>query len=643
MKQILFFFSFLVFHLNIYSQLTEKVSHYNEEYPNSNLININKELLINIEIENDSILISQTSFAEDLFLNESATQYSKESVSYSTFFKLQNIEASSFSLKNGKYIEYKINEFKEKDELNESFHDDIKSLNFIYPNLSSGSKTKLILTEEIKNPRFLSAFYFGGYYPVINSKLTIIADNNIELKFKEFNLDNVDIVFTKVEKRKKTIYSWVAKNIDAIEMEEQTPSFKNYYPHIVPIITQFKSKKNGIIKLTSDVSNLYNWYYSLVKNINTKPANNNLVDLVNSLVKNKKTEIEKVRAIYYWVQNNIKYIAFEYALGGFIPREANDIYIKKYGDCKDNSSILYEMLKIAEIKGNLTWIGTRKIPYSYNELPTPAVDNHMILTYQNEKNTYFLDATGRYIPLELPSSFIQGKEALIGNGFQNFEIKKVPIIDAEKNRISNSTSLWIIEDKLKGNSSNISSGYSKIDMFNDLETLNTSKKSSDFYKEKLQKGNNKFNIENIVEINKYDYDRDFKVLYDFKLPDYIINTPNDIYINLNLNKKLQEYKIDNYRKTDIEVNYKKSYSFVNELNIPEGYLVEYIPENILLENDFIKASISYKLFDNKILYTHTIIFKFLVLKIENQSDYSLLLKKMDKAYQELIILKKNKN
>ena len=135
------------------------------------------------------------------------------------------------------------------------------------------------------------------------------------------------------------------------------------------------------------ISSLYDWYYSLVKDINTQEKDKDLEALVASLTVGKDNDLEKVKAIYYWTQQNIKYIAFEYALGGFIPREAYDVFKKKYGDCKDNSSILSEMLSIAGLKGSLTWIGTRSIPYTYKEVPTPAVDNHMILSYENKGKT----------------------------------------------------------------------------------------------------------------------------------------------------------------------------------------------------------------------------------------------------------------
>lgn len=642
-QKIIIFYVVTFFHLSVNAQLSKNVAYFQKKYPRSNIVNTNNELAINIAIENNEILISQTSTTEDLFLNESATQYSKESVSYSTFFQLEKIEAASYTLQNENYIENKVSEFREKDELNGSFHDDVKSLNFIYPNLSPGSKTKLQLKEKITNPRFLGAFYFGGYYPVLNSKLTITADKNIELDFKSFNLDTLNITFNKVEKRNKTIYSWEVKNVDAIYMEEGTPNYKNYYPHIFPVIKQYQTTENKIVKLSSNVEDLYNWYYSLISNINKAPLNKDLVKQVEELVKNKTTDIEKVRAIYYWVQNNIKYIAFEYALGGFIPREANEVYNKKFGDCKDNSSILQQMLQIAGIKGNLTWIGTREIPYTYNQLPLPAVDNHMILAYTTNNKTYFLDATGRYIPLEMPTSFIQGKEALISDGLNKFEIKKIPIIDAEKNKIENFSVINIEENKIKGKATQSYSGYSKINLFNTIESLNTDKKITEYYSSELQKGNNKFSATNIIETNKFSYDEIFKLDYDFSIPDYIVSAGDELYINLNLDKKIQEFYIESYRKTDIETDFKKSFSYTNELNIPNNYIIEYLPENVILENDFTKVTISYQQTATKIIYKHTINFNFLKLNKENQKEYTDLLKKVEKAYKEIVILKKVKN
>lgn len=99
-------------------------------------------------------------------------------------------------------------------------------------------------------------------------------------------------------------------------------------PHLVPVITGY-TLNNKEIDLSGDVTHLYSWYQSLVKNINKEAPDPEMVKVVDSLTAGKSTEFEKVKAIYYWVQENVKYIAFEYALGGFVPRDANLVFKKK--------------------------------------------------------------------------------------------------------------------------------------------------------------------------------------------------------------------------------------------------------------------------------------------------------------------------
>ena len=102
------------------------------------------------------------------------------------------------------------------------------------------------------------------------------------------------------------------------------------------------------------------------------------------------------------------------------------------------------MLDIAGLKGESNLDRHSEVSHIIiDEVPTPIVDNHMILSYTNNGKTYFLDATGRYVPIDFPTSFIQGKEALIADGASNYIIKKVPIIPAEKNAVIDSTTIHL--------------------------------------------------------------------------------------------------------------------------------------------------------------------------------------------------------
>jgi len=626
---------------NCFSQYSSEYEIYKHKYPNAHSVRLNQETLIEVTLANDEINISQKFTEENLYLDDSATYNSKGSLDFGAFLEISDIEASSFSYEGGKYRETKVKTFKEKDEFGQSFYDDSKSINFIYPNLRTGSKSKLKYNEKIKNPRFLNSVYFGEFHPIINNKLTIIADKNIDLIFKEFNLENLDIQFKKEIKRKTNIYTWEIKNVNEYTYEENVPSYQKILPHIIPVIKSYtvNGEKTALL---NDVSDLYKWYYSLVKDVNLAKSDDALVNLVGELTKDKENDLQKVKAIYYWVQKNIKYVAFEYALGGFIPREANDVFKKKYGDCKDNSSLLNEMLEIAGLKGNLTWIGTRKIPYKYEDLPTPKVDNHMILAYTYEQKTYFLDATGRYVSMGLPTSFIQGKEALVANGKDDFIIRKVPIVPAEKSAFIDITNIYIEGDNIIGTSKTRVSGYKKIDFFRYLESMKTEAKIKEFYNYQLQKGNNKFSIQDFTESNKYDYDEELIIDYNFEIQNFAKKLEDELYVNLNLNKTLSNFRITDDRKNEIEYDYKKLYDYTVVLNIPEGYKVEFVPENASFSNEYLSFNIEYNVSDKKIIYKQLFKLDYLSLNLKQQIEVNDIIKKAGKSFKEIVVLKKIK-
>lgn len=630
------FLLFLKVTLN--AQYSEEYTTFSEKYPDAVKVRLLQETIVKIEINKGTLNISEESIEKDLYLNESVTFNSEESISYSHFFDLENIEASSFLYKDGKYREIEVEKFKEKDNLDNSFYDDTKIVRFIYPNLKKGSISELKHTYRIKNPRFLNAFYFGDGFPIAKSKITYIVDKDVNIDFKKFNISEDKIKFVKKEKRGSIIYTWEVMNQEEHDFEQGAPSFRTVLPHIIPIITSYKYK-NKKVELLGGVSDLYKWYYSLVKDVNKETTDAELIAITKEIIKDKPNDLEKVKAIFYWAQKNIKYIAFEYALGGFIPRESNEVYRKKYGDCKDNSSILFKMLEIANLKGSLTWIGTRSIPYTYEEVPTPIVDNHMILSYEHNDKTYFLDATGRYIKFGLPTSFIQGKEALIANG-NTFKVKKVPIIAATENSIIDSSRIKLENDRIVGVSKTIISGYPKIFYFNKLENKTKEDELKQFYNAGLRKGNNKFLILNLKEKNKFNYDEDLEVDYDFEIDNYSKKLGDEIYINLNLNKKLSDYKVEKKRKNAIEYNYKRYYDYNTVFEVPENYKVDYLPKNINISNDLLSCTIDYELKGDEIKYNQKIILNYLVLDLPQQKKVNELIKKIEKNYKEIVVLKK---
>lgn len=615
------------------------------KFPDSKQVLLEKQEHLNINYRDGEWDIWSKINEKTLYLSDQQL-YAQKSIFLSGFDEITNLEAKTLvPVKKGKkneMQEFKVEKVETKDVMMGSiFYSDFKEKKFSFPALQEGATTLLTYTQISKEPRLLDAFYFGNYSaPVISSVFSVSFPKKIEIAYKLMG-ENTDMVsFEKKEENNLITYTWTAENISRLKPEENAPSSSYYEPHLVIYINKVNEGKNEV-KILEDVSGLYNWYYSLVENINPE-AGEELKLLVKSLTKDAGSDYEKTKRIFQWVQSNIKYIAFEDGLGGFIPRDANDIYAKKYGDCKDMSSILFQMLKLAGVPAYYTWIGTRDKPYTYNEVPTPIADNHMIASVKVNNEYVFLDATGEYQPFGLPTSMIQGKEALIGIDKEHYEIVVVPTSLMENSTETENLTLTLSGRNLNGTGILKFNGYKKV--FTQYEKLkaDAAGRSARFFNDFLRKGSNKFESKNITSTGFNDNNNpEIAIQYDFSIPDYVTISGDKIYVNLNLNRKYQQSAIDlKERKLDKEVEYQYIEDFTYRLNIPDGYEVFYLPTAMEFKDEEFGFTANYTQDAGSVALNLRVYINHLMLKQKRFTDWNAMIEKLNNAYQEVVVLKK---
>ncbi len=88
----------------------------------------------------------------------------------------------------------------------------------------------------------------------------------------------------------------------------------------------------------SSWKNFGEWYAALSK------GSINLSDetkiFLQNLTKDSKTEKEKIKILYRYLQSNFRYVSIQLGIGGFKPFDANFVDQKKYGDCKALSNYM---------------------------------------------------------------------------------------------------------------------------------------------------------------------------------------------------------------------------------------------------------------------------------------------------------------
>jgi transglutaminase-like putative cysteine protease len=611
---------------------------YKQKFPGESKIILEFRNEISINYAGDSLKAELKRHEEALCLDNNAIMQADQSLTYSGNFNISSLTAKTLVPFKAKYKAFDVMEFDTSDYREPSiFYDDVKQISFKYPKLTEGARTLLDYTYKIGDLHLLNPFYINYYLPVERAEISVTFPKDVEIGYKLFNCDSLKINFTKEQKGGKTTYKWTANNIPKLQIEPNAPELAYYAAHLFVFIKEYKTN-DKTVKVLSDINDLFAWYQDFVRDVNVKPAPI-LKTFVDSLLMGTTGELEKVKKVLYWVQDHIKYIAFEAGRDGFVPRNGELVYIRRYGDCKDMASIITKMLNLAGINCYLTWIGTRHIPYTYEELPLPSVDNHMIACYKAGDKYYFLDATTGPHPFGYPSSMIQGKEALINIDKDQFEIIKVPEISPELNYEIDTLRIKINGKKIIGTGSSYFKGYSRYNMYH-LIGMKDKTQQTTILKNYFEKGNNKFLIDNFTIHNLNDQDKDLIITYSFNLADYAQILGDEIFINMNMEKINLGDAIKKERTVPLEKEYKKTTINHVILDIPEGYKVTYLPDNTEYSGKSYGYKIHYKTEGNKLNLTHQFDTKFLLLQPSEFDDWNKMNESLKQAYKESINLTK---
>jgi hypothetical protein len=442
-------------------------------------------------------------------------------------------------------------------------------------------------------------------------------------------------VSSKEEKKNETIYKWETKNSKPIIQFSDAPNVRYYEPHMVFYITDYEINKQPQ-RLLGIPKDLYSWYCELQKNVN-KTEDKRLKKITDSLVSGTSDEFEKVKKIFYWVQDNISYIAFEDGFGGFVARDAGLVCSKKFGDCKDMASTIREMLHMAGIESYLTWIGSRDIPYDYTDVPTPTTDNHMIATYIDKQGKcIFLDGTGKNASIDMYTSFIQGKQGLVGISADSFRLVTVPVKDTSVSQTTDSVTIDIKDNRITGKGRAILTGYDRLEYIYNTQNLNK-EDLQDFFKGYFSKGSNKVVFTDVVTKSD-DRTAPMGISYNFSLPDYVRHNQNELYINLNMNSTLSLEKVNDTRKIPVSFKHKTIKRLVTIMNIPEDYKTEYVPPSVSFGNEIAGFHSVYKIKDNKIILVTDFYINTLLLYENDFGKYNKVLTEQVKANNQVVSL-----
>lgn len=635
--------SFLFFLINTLLAGNDPVAdyqHYREKYPNDNIIKVHNDREVEIKVKNGKPEIKISDYDENFYLQLTPYSGTDELVYYSNLNPLTDLNAFSLIPDKKSYKKLKINHYDTIDYRSPNvFHDDDKALKFNFMGLVPGSKTILEATHQLQEPYLISPFFFNNFISTESAVLQVTFPKSMKIGYKIYNDKDLNIKMITTGGGNLVTYIWTGSDLNKLKQEEDDPGSLYYQAHIFIYIKEFTDEDGNVHKMAENIDDIYKWYYSNISSLNPGKTSPELRKLVDSLTYTCSDTLSMIRQIDYWVQDNISYIAFESGYEAYKPHSADSVLVHRYGDCKGMANLLYTMLTLKGIKAYLTWIGTNELPYSYRDLPHPGCSNHMIVTVKTGGRDLFLDATMRPRPVELASSGIQGKEALVGINSSRYEILQVPVTPTQKNYISDSVHLMISNGQISGKGTLRVAGYLRHDLASSL-IEKTQDKQKEYLSKYLQKGNNTFEVKIFEIYNLNDRDKDIIVNYDFDLHEYLTKVDNELFVNINLIRIKEDKLMNDDRKLPYSTRFGWDVKEIVSLEIPEGYEVSELPANDQYEGGMFGFRSEYTRVDKSIVLHFTYFDDYLFLYADRFKDWNQMINRMRTNYAETITLKK---
>ncbi len=253
--------------------------------------------------------------------------------------------------------------------------------------------------------------YPGNYFQNSNQSVQkavfdVEVPADLSMRYKILNCNYQPVIS---KDGNKDLYHWEVKDLKAFRTEKHVGSTDNYLPQVVLAPNKFQ-----LDEYEGDMTswkNFGDWYKKICLKTSALPEERKLFYI--DLVKDAKTDTDKAKILYNYLQNNMRYVSIQLGIGGLKPFSASFVDNKKYGDCKALSNYLKSALEAVGVRSNMVIIeGGMQPGIVLDDFPAQSF-NHVILNIPQQKDTIWLECTSTTLPFAELGPFTENRKALM--------------------------------------------------------------------------------------------------------------------------------------------------------------------------------------------------------------------------------------
>lgn len=427
----------------------------------------------------------------------------------------------------------------------------------------------------------------GYYVSVEKSSYTLKNPKAIPWRIKETNFADYDI--EKKESDTELNYSLVKKT--ALEYENQSPAYRDILPIVKIALNKFSLK--GVYGEATNWEEFGKWMHESLlvgRDVIDDATKNKLLELV----KDAKTDVDKTKIVYEFMQNKTRYISVQVGIGGWEPIAANKVDEVGYGDCKGLTNYTKALLDVVGVTSYYTVVYAkerRNLDKDFSSIQ----GNHVILNVPNNGKDIWLECTSQTMPFGFLGDFTDDRDVLVVTP-EGGIIKRTASYTDEVNlqTIKGEIELTAQGD-VKATLKRTSKGIQYDDKFY----------FENYTDEELIKNykSNVWSYNNNLEVDAYQLNNDkenvvFTEDLELSIKNFASVNETEYLFRVNIFNK-ESYIPKRYRKRNLPLKISRGYKDVDEytIKIPASYKLEYVPENKEISTKFGSYKISFNVID----------------------------------------------
>lgn len=198
-------------------------------------------------------------------------------------------------------------------------------------NETANYKIEVLTKKPIFGRHYDSLDLFPSLYEWKNIEINVSSPENLPLHFEATGLKGGEVKSPAGRK----LWQWKASDLAAISFEVAMVDTQSKSPRFA--VSTFASFE----ELGSAFGSAFREKVVVTSEVRT---------LAEDITKGIAEPRAQARAIYAWVNKNIRYLLVVLDRGGWIPHSTEQILNNRYGDCKDYTALIYALLKAKGIE-----------------------------------------------------------------------------------------------------------------------------------------------------------------------------------------------------------------------------------------------------------------------------------------------------